>query len=227
MLWYTLGKYDYPHVEKTLFDARWVFLLLAVGIVFGMIVTMLDASIIKPPDLIVIIVLAFGFATFEEMFKFIVLNLKKFQIRFDTVFYGFSLGVGLSSTFVLSHVYATIGGASSVSIATWLTLIIYSIILCLLHGSTGSIIGLGAAKGRPWHYFVEAMVIRAFFIIVLIPVIANIGGEWASIISLIAAFLLAILIYRMVATDIIPSAIPKEIKRRRRIKSRRIIRRKA
>lgn len=228
LLFIALRKYDYPYVEKTLFDTRKVFFLLAVGIVFGMVVTFLDASILKPPDLIIILLFAIGFALFEEMFKFVVLNLKRMQLKFDTVFYGFSLGVGLSSTFVLSHIYFSILLYSSVPTSVWISFIIYSVILCLVHGSTGALIGYGAAKGKPWYFFGEAMTIRLFFIVVLIPLIGNIGEEWMMIVSLVVALLLSILIYYYyIAKDIIPGALPDSLRRRKRMESRRIKKRKS
>lgn len=228
LLFITLRKYDYPYVEKTLFDARKVFLMLAVGIVFGMVVTFLDASIMKPPEIIIILLFAIGFALFEEMFKFVALNLKWLQQRFDTVFYGFSLGVGLSSTFVLSHIYFSILLYSSVPASVWISFVFYSVVLCLIHGSTGALIGHGAAKGKPWYFFGEAMIIRLFFIAVLIPLIGNIGEEWMMMVSLVVALLISIFIYYYYITkDIIPGALPDALRRRKRIESRRIKKRKS
>lgn len=232
MLWLALRKYDYPYVEKTLFDARKVFLMFAVGIVFGMVAGALYYYISKDNILIYsnflfILLIATGLAIFEEMFKFVVLNLKRLQLKFDTVFYGFSLGVGLSSTFVLSHVYFTILLYSSVPPNVWVSLVVFSVTLCLIHGSTGAIIGYGSAKGRPWHFFLEAMVIRAFFIIILIPILVGMGEEWLKIASLGAALLLSIFIfYSYTSKDIILNALPESIKRKKRIKSRRIKERK-
>jgi len=231
LLFLVLRKYDYPYTEKALFDAKKVFLMLAVGIVFGMIVTVLYATIPVVTgtfvELLPILLLAVGLVVFEEMFKFVALNIKKLQLKFDTVFYGFSLGVGISSTFVLSHVYASIRFSAQVPLLTWAILIIYSITLCLIHGSTGIIIGFGSAKGRPWHYFFEALVIRIFLIIVLIPILVNIGEEWVQAVSLSIAFLISLIIFYYTSKDRIPDALPDSIRRQRRIKSRRIIRRKA
>jgi hypothetical protein len=225
-LWFTLRKYDYPFVEKTLFDSRRVFLLLAVGIVFGMVVNIFYATILVPRDLLIILLISSGLALFEEMFKFIVLNMKSYQLRFDSVFYGFSLGVGISSTFVLSHVYFSLIGPSPVSPVTWASLVIYSVTLCLIHGSTGTIIGFGAAKGRPWFYFMEAMIVRIFLIIALIPVIADMGEEWLKMVSLIVALFASIYVYRYIYRDVIPDSIPEKIRRRKRLESRRIMKRK-
>jgi hypothetical protein len=225
-LWYTLRQYDYPFVEKTLFDSRKVFLLLAVGIVFGMVVNIFYVTIPVANELVIILLISSGLALFEEIFKFVVLNLKSFQLRFDSVFYGFSLGVGISSTFVLSHVYFTLIGPSPVTSITWITLVIYSITLCLVHGSTGTIIGFGAAKGRPWFYFMEAMIVRIFLIIALIPIIADMGEEWLKVVSLIAALLASIYVYRYIYREVIPDSIPETIRRKKRIESRRIMKSK-
>lgn len=225
-LWYTLRKYDYPFVEKTLFDSRKVFLLLAVGIVFGMVVNIFYVTIPVPRDLAIILLIASGLAIFEEMFKFVVLNLKSFQLRFDSVFSGFSLGVGIASTFVLSHVYFTLIGPSPVTSITWFSLVIYSITMCLIHGSTGTIMGFGAAKGRPWFYFIEAMIVRVFLIIVLVPVIADMGDEWIRVVSLVVALAASIYVYRYIYKEVIPSAIPETVRRRKRMESRRIMKRK-
>jgi hypothetical protein len=227
LLWFTLRKYDYPFVEKTLFETRKVFLLLAVGIVFGMIVGAFYYSIRFYPELILFLLIAIGFAVFEEIFKFVVLNLKTFQLKFDTVFHGFSLGVGLSSTFVLYHVYYTILQSTSVPITLWIILIMFSVVMCFTHGCTGCIIGFGAAEGRLWFYFMEAMIIRIFLIIVMIPVIAGMGDEWLWVVSLVVALIASIYVYRYVYKEVIPSAIPETVRRKMRMESRRIMKRKA
>ncbi len=226
LLWFTLREYDYPYVEKTLFDSRKVFLLLAVGIVFGMIAGAFYYSIRFYPELILFLLIAIGFAVFEEIFKFVVLNLKTFQLKFDTAFHGFSLGVGLSSTFVLYHVYFSILQYTSVPITVWITLILFSVTMCFVHGSTGCIIGFGAAEGRPWFYFVEAMMVRVFLIIILIPVIADMGDEWVRVVSLAVALVASVYVYRYVYKEIIPGAIPENIRRKKRMESRRIMKRK-
>jgi hypothetical protein len=226
LLYITLRKYDYPFVEKTLFDTRKVFLLLAVGIVFGMILGAFYYSIVIYPELILVLLIAIGFAVFEEMFKFVVLNLKSFQLKFDTVFHGFSLGVGLSSTFVLYHVYYNTLLYTSVPITLWIFLSVFSVTICIIHGSTGCIQGYGAAKGRPWYYFMEAMVIRISFILILIPIYAAIGGEWVQAVSLVIALLSSIFLYRYIYKYFIPEALPEDLRRHKRIKSRKIMKRK-
>jgi hypothetical protein len=220
LLWMTFRKYDYPFVDKTLFDDRKVFMMLALGIVFGLITAVLYAIILVPPDLLIILVIAIGLAIFEELFKFVVLNLKRFHGRFDTVFYGFSLGVGLSSAFVLHRIYISITLLTTVTPLTWISLIVYSVTLSLIHGSTGALIGYGAAKKRPWYYFTEVMTIRLFTIIALIPLLGDFGEEWVRLISLTVAFLLAAFVYRHIITDIMPGALPESLRRRKRRKSR-------
>ena len=229
LLWLTLRKYDYPFVEKTLFDDRKVFYLLAVGIVFGIIVAALYFSLSpgSTDALLLVLLIALGLAVFEEMFKFVVLNLKRLQLKFDTVFYGFSLGVGLSSTFVLYQVYLSIRVQSEMSALVWTILVIFSVAMSLIHGSTGALMGRGSAEGKPWRAFTEVITIRLFVIIILAPYLGNIGEDWLQVASLIGALVLSAFIYNYIVKDVIPNILPESIRRHKRLISRRIKKRKS
>ena len=45
VIWYTLMKYDYPYVEGACFDDRRVFFLLAIGMVMGTVLLLIERLI--------------------------------------------------------------------------------------------------------------------------------------------------------------------------------------
>ena len=100
MIWFALRKYTWPHVEGSLFEDRRVFFMLAVGMVVGTIITSLERFIspiyaFEGLNLtLFIMVYVIMFPLIEDLAKFIILNFKGYRGRFDSMFYGVSLGAG-------------------------------------------------------------------------------------------------------------------------------------
>jgi hypothetical protein len=219
ILFHAMRRYDVPFVVEPLFDSSKLFMLFAGGMIFGGIATFVSFVIIPsaPPFLILLAVLI-ALALFEELFKFMVVNLKQFQLNYETTFYGLSLGLGMSSIIMLMTSYVLIPtefDSAEAYVAVMLT-IAYSISICSLHASTGAYIGYGSSTGYVWNYFFQAMISRVAYAVLIVPFI--LGDDLTlSAISIIVAVVFTILLYVHVYTRILPETLPdKENKKKRR-----------
>lgn len=159
MLW-TLQKYTYPRVEKPYFSDPKLFGLFAVGIVVG--VALYVVSLVLPLEYTIV-----GFLL-EEAVKLMIMNMPRFQRRADTPFYAFGLSAGMASALAFGIVNRTLAGVGLDVLAILIT-VIYSSMLALLHISTGTTIGMGVARGTPWPFFGQAVVVHLAVALMLLP----------------------------------------------------------
>ncbi len=224
-LFHALRKYDLPHVDVPVFDSGRVFMLFAVGMIFGGVASFLSFAMIAPTlPLLMLLLMLLVIALFEELFKMVVTNLKSFQLKLETTFYGLSLGLGLtavSMVFVAGFLIAVPSGGEAtpidiLTLAGMYTLIgTYSVSMCALQASTGAFIGHGAATGYVWNYFFQAMISRAVFAILIVPFL-GIANFWVGLFSLIAAAIFAFFLYTRVYYRVLPETLPDKAKKRRR-----------
>ena len=231
LLWFTLRRYDKPYVDMTLFDDRKVFIAFAAGIVFGIAAAVVYSLVMRPVDVLSAFFLAALLFVFEEMFKFVFLNFKSFLQKPDTPFYGVSLGLGIASSFVLLNVYLQV--IQEVTVIIFALLVIYSVMMSLLHCSTGALIGYGSSRGTPWTYLAEAMIIRFFMAIALLPVLmarifpTETWFYWLYAASIVATLVISAVVYYHVYTSVLPRVLPEVARRRQRLKSRKVRKGKA
>lgn len=217
MLWLTLRKYSYPHIEKSLFDDRKVFSTLALGIVLGMVVSAFHLSTdmySRESLLMSILFFVIAFAFFGTFIKFIVLNLKRFQLKFDTTFYGFSLGIGMGSAMAFTVAYLSVfprGGLPPPDVLDYTALILYSFNIIILNASLGAIIGRGSADGELWGSAMTAVILHAIYNLFMLPFLwrSSVYSIWISL-ALATPFVLVL--YREVCLYTIPDTLPDGIR---------------
>ncbi len=220
VVWFSLRKYDHPYVKGTCFDDRRVFFLLALGMVAGTILLMMERLVyplfkvvgdngdigFSPTLFFIFYVVALGLV--HTLSKFVILNFPSIQGRIDSQFYGVSLGAGISATWIVgfSYIQLTVeGGAGSAAILSSLALL--SLNTALIHASVGAVLGVSTAKnegmrGILWglapHMIFNAMMFPWFYYDVI----------WYS---LLLATPITLIIYYEVYTNIIPKSLPEEI----------------
>ena len=179
MLW-TLQKYTYPTVEKPYFsDPARCSACSPRGSWSGSSST--SASLLLPGEYI------FGGFLLEEAVKLMIINMPRFQRRADTPFYAFGLSAGIASALAFGLVNRTLVGAGF-DVVTLIVVITYSMMIAFLQISTGTTIGMGVARGTPWPFFGQAVVVHLAAALLLVPFNAiGTGGD-----SLIGIFLFGV-----------------------------------
>jgi ABC-type multidrug transport system fused ATPase/permease subunit len=229
---YLLLKRPYSRFEY--FNYQKMFLMYIVGMllgVFGGVFNAWYASSMPPhpnyflSDLMYVVI---GFAVFEEMLKFIVLNLKRFRGKQDTVFYGSSLGFGYGALVAVFAAFISFSGSTQAYTLYGIGLIIAtSFCLIFLHGTLGCLIGYGCATLKGMKYVFIAILCQTLLnFLILIVGYANIPEynipEVAAI-FISAAVLYVFSTYRYVRNNLISKALPVELRRYERRIFRKIL----
>ena len=218
ILWFSLRRFDRPHVDHTLFDDRRVFGSLAVGLVFGTVASVFALSIPRF-DLASLFVAVAASFLFEESFKLVWLNRRVYRGRFDTTFYGVPLGIGTAASGVVAAAWAS--REILYVPETFFLLILYSIGLGLVNADTGALIGFGASRGDTWGSFLRALIVRFAYGAFLFPFLLPDIGDLYATISAATAVGFALLVYYYIYQRILPGTLPEEIRRELRRERRR------
>ncbi|MCI4371485.1 MAG: hypothetical protein L3J78_02435 [Thermoplasmata archaeon] len=220
ILWISLRRFDRPQVDHTLFDDRRVFGSLAVGLVFGTVASLFTLSLPRGdlPSFLAALAVTF---VFEESFKLVWLNRRKYQGRFDTTFYGIPLGLGAAASGVVAAAWVSL--ATLYNPETFALLVLYSGTLGLVNADTGALIGFGASRGDIWRSFLRALAVRFGHGLLLLPFLlgSQIGEPYAAI-SAASSFGFALLVYYYVYREILPGTLPEELRRELRRERRRL-----
>jgi hypothetical protein len=158
-----LKNYTYPRVENPFFRDTAFFGLFTVGIIEGAVMAfiinffgLLDSSI----AIIYMIVMAF----IELMAMVVVMNLRRFRGKSDSIFYGYGIGLGMAGGMASGFVYLLLmtASASEGAISFDLSMVVNSIILSvgmtLIFGSSGTNIGEGIARHIPMQFVMQAAI---------------------------------------------------------------------
>lgn len=217
LLWFSLRRFDRPFVDRTLFDDRRVFGTLAVGMIFGVLSSALNLSIVVT-DVTGSVLLLTGILLFEELFKLVYLNRRGYRERFDTTFYGVAIGVGIASTTVVATVAWVIAGQIFSTVVLSLV-ILFSISLSLVHADTGALIGFGASRGDPWRSLARALLVRYAHVALLSPFLlasgqaADAGVLVPALLGLLTSIAFAAIVYEYVYVIVLPGTLPEDLRR--------------
>lgn len=157
LMYQVLKKYTYPAVENPFFKDSTVFTLLAVGLIEGFIIAAFYVKFDFSNMLVGIL-----FAVIQVILILVILNLKRFHRKSDTVFYGFSLGLGqgigmaFGMAVTLLSVYVSL---SDVDVFTWVIIVVFVAQELLLMCSVGATVGEGVAKLRLMEYTMQGMMV--------------------------------------------------------------------
>lgn len=218
ILWASLRPYDRPRVEYTLFDDRRVFGSLAVGMIFGVIASVLGVLTPRADFVSAILGVAATFA-FEETFKLVYLNRRAYQGRFDTAFNGVALGAGAASTAVVASVYWFVVDTLYVP-EVLATFLVFSVSLAAVNVDTGAIIGHGAGRGEVWRPLGRALAIRYAHAALLFPFLLGAPNPW-SLLAASASAGFAFVVFDYVRRVVLPECVPEAVRRKARRERRR------
>ncbi len=213
-MWHALRRFDYPLAPKALFDDRRVFFALAVGLGFGVFASALTVLVGTVGLGFVLTLLAI--ALFEVSFLLAYLNRKGYRGRFDTTFYGTSLGVGTSATLVIASAY-TANPDLALRPDFLAFLVPFSLSTAFAMACVGSLVGFGVSQKQVLRYTVRGYMVRASHLLILSFFFVA-GGDASvsvplSVVSLAASLVFVLAIYAYVYREVLPETLPKEIRR--------------
>jgi len=211
LFYLALSGYTYPKSEKVYFDDRWIFTLLAVGIVLGALLLYFETALLSGGFGLILLLLII-----EELIMLVILNFPRFRAKGGSRFYGYALGTSTAAGMAIGEYWFVFGRANAIDPFTLLILLIYTFGLELVGGSSGSFIGYSIEmKSIPGGVF-AAVAVQAVYNFLLIPVFSFRPSALTFSFDL-AALLIATLSFLYVHYRIFPSVRAVEAQRRRLI----------
>jgi hypothetical protein len=218
LMFYTLRNYTYPAVERPFFDDRKVFFMFAVGIMIGVVLASVNYLFISG-DAISLIMYALLFVLLEELTKFVILNMKRFLQKLDTTFYGVTLGLGIGSTTGFGAAFFALNALQGLAgPLDYVFLVLLSTQLVLLHGATTTTIAIGSARGNPWPFLIQAIMVHLAVNLLMVPY--YLGENPLGFISFALSLGFLALYYRHVYGTMIPEVVSEALSRKRHASKR-------
>jgi succinate dehydrogenase hydrophobic anchor subunit len=155
LMYIVLRKYTYPAVEQPFFSDPSFFGLFTVGLITGTGIFVGYSFFYGDWGWVVT---AIAFALVFELAKLVVLNLKRFHGKSDTVFYGFGLGIGVGGAFAFGFAFYA-SSIENMPLASWMLFAVITVQTVLVHSATGMTIGEGIARRRPFEFLLQALII--------------------------------------------------------------------
>jgi hypothetical protein len=168
LMYIVLKKYTYPAVEQPFFSDPSFFMLFTVGLIAGTAIFVIYTFFNGAWGSIFIALL---FAVLFELAKLIVLNLKRYHGKSDTLFYGFGLGIGIGGAFAFGFAFYA-SSMDDMPVASWILFAIIAIQTVLIHSATGMTIGEGIARLRPFEFLLQALIISVSYQLLMSQMLA-------------------------------------------------------
>lgn len=221
LIWHSLRKYSYPYVEGSLFEDRRVFFMLAIGMVVGSLIFVLEFSLypmfITDTEfyfVMFILIFVLAFPLLEDMAKFIILNFKGYRGRFDSTFYGISLGAGYSATSMLGMIVGA--NQTDITMINWIGLFFLSAATCLIHVSVGATIGSATGQNLGLRGIPLAVIPHIIFNLLMFPWFATDQIWYSLVVALPLAAYIYWGVYSKTIPECLPGAVQKEVRRETR-----------
>lgn len=164
IMYAVLRKYTYPAVKDPFFSDPTFFMLFVVGLIAGTVLFSVYTRFMGNWILNAIL-----FAVLESLIILVVINLKRFHGKSDTVFYGYGLGLGLGATMSMGMAYYLLQIAGTVDALAIVTLLVMAVSKTMVLGAVGLTIGEAVAKKRIMEFTAQAVLVNMVFQLVLVP----------------------------------------------------------
>ncbi len=226
VLYWSIRRFDIPFTRYRLFDDRRLFGGFAAGLIFGAVAVFFEVNF--PVGLAGTVAALAAFFVFEESFKMVWLNRRAYRGRFDTTFYGVSVGVGVAATLAVGSVVSSIA-ASPAALSTPETLLLLALFCVswsLVHADSGVLIGFGASRGETLWPLIKALLVRYAHGAILLAFFLGVEEPW-SLIAVATSIVFAAVVYHYVYTVLLPATLPDDVRREMKREKRRERRAKA
>ncbi len=163
MMDWVMKNYTYPRVERPFFKDSTFFGMFTVGIIEGVVMSYL-IWVFGLLDSQMAILYMIMMALIELMAMVVVMNLRRFRGKSDSIFYGYGLGLGMAGGMASGFVYLLMmassveGSTVEIDASTVVFAVILSVSMTLIFGSSGTNIGEGIARHIPMQFVMQAAI---------------------------------------------------------------------
>lgn len=211
-----LKNYTYPRVENPFFKDSTFFIMMTVGIFEGVFLFfgMRILGVLGTPVSIIFMIIV---ALIELMAMVVVMNLKRFRGKSDSIFYGYGLGLGMAAGMAAGFAYILCMAAQNPDtplvdpIPVAIEVICLSISLNLMLGACGTNVGEGIARHLPIQFVLQGAIPLAAFNM-LMAVVFFTDNLFMMFVVLIAMVLLGAYYFRKCLFQNLPAIIREVLK---------------
>lgn len=191
LMYLVVRNYTYPKVEQPFFSDPTFFMLLVVGMIAGAVLFFVMVAMQLATNFVYMVILA----AIEAMVLVVVMNLRRFRGKSDSVFYGYALGLGMSCGLATGICFTVASTIETVD-ASVVILIILSVSMSLILGACGTVVGEGIARHRVMEFALQAMIPLIVYNILLTVLLQ--GGEMGGMVVYYACAVVLILFSSLV-----------------------------
>ncbi len=197
-------NYTYPRVEQPFFSDPTFFSMLVVGMVGGSILFFAMVALGFATNIVLMVLMA----VVESMAMVVVMNLKRFRGKSDSVFYGYALGLGMSCGMSTGICFVTASTITHVD-ASVIILVIISVTMSMILGSAGTNVGEGIARHRVMEFALQAAIPLIVYNILLTVMLrgGELGGSIVYYLSAVVAVLFALMVYGRTMVKQLPAVV--------------------
>ena len=197
-------NYTYPRVEQPFFSDPTFFSMLVVGMVGGSILFFAMVALGFATNIVLMVLMA----VVESMAMVVVMNLKRFRGKSDSVFYGYALGLGMSCGMSTGICFVTASTITHVD-ASVIILVIISVTMSMILGSAGTNVGEGIARHRVMEFALQAAIPLIVYNILLTVMLrgGDLGGSIVYYMSAVVAVLFAVMVYGRTMVKQLPGVV--------------------
>ena len=162
LMYLGVRNYTYPKVEQPFFSDPTFFILLVVGMIAGSVLFFAMRIMGFTTNIVYMVLMA----VIEVMAMVVVMNLKRFRGKSDSIFYGYALGLGMSCGLATGIVFIVASAIETVD-ASVAVLVLMSVSFSLMLGAVGTTVGEGIARHRVMEFALQAAIPAIIFSILL------------------------------------------------------------
>lgn len=210
LLYMGVRNYTYPRVEQPFFSDPTFFTMFVVGLVEGVVLSVALWGFGFLSNLIYMVLMG----VIQVLAMVVVLNLKRFRGKSDSVFYGYAVGLGQSSGLASGLCFYSIAVAQEFGLdaASVVFLIVMSVTMSLMVGACGTNVGEGIARHRVMEYALQALLLVVIYDLLLFACI-----QWSGSLALYAVAMAVMIVvsafyYRRIMLQQLPRIVREVLK---------------
>jgi hypothetical protein len=222
LMFYMLRPFEGLYGDRSTFNSFVVGMAIGVGV--GVMHVAIDPyALLSPATAILLFVI--GFAVFDQFLRVVLWNSPRFSGKMETTFYSTAFGLGYAAMLVALWFYRSFTHPD-IEINAWVVTayLAASFAFAVIHGSTGMLVGFGAAIGEVWRYGLLGVgmqsILNLLWYLALISSIYTPDGVipvWEmTVIAMAIAAIYGIFVLRWTMNKVVPELLPKDTMRARR-----------
>ena len=210
LLYFGVRNYTYPRVEQPFFSDPTFFTMFVVGLVEGVVLSAALWGFGFLSNLIFMVL----FGVIQVLAMVVVMNLRRFRGKSDSVFYGYAVGLGQSSGLASGLCFYSLAVAGEVGydLQSIVFLVVMSVSMSLLVGACGTNVGEGIARHRVMEFALQALLLVVIYDLLLFGVIQWSGNIVLYAVALIVMLVVAVYYYRRIMYEKLPQIVREVLK---------------